>query len=159
MRVESFSGEHVVEAAEIFREVFTKAPWRERWTEEEALARIRSLAAVRSSRGWALMGTTMAAFAIGAVDRQKRGGQPHLVLEEMAVRPGKQRAGLGSALLNVIETQMRSEDIARIDVLTAAKKWPRRFYEKNGFTFCCLLGEGDVLLNRAIESKRAKKKA
>ena len=48
---------------------------------------------------------------------------------------------------------MRSEHIERIDVLTAAKKCPRRFYGKYGYDFYCLLGEGDVLLSRAIESK------
>ncbi|MBB6018336.1 GNAT family N-acetyltransferase [Deinococcus radiopugnans] len=85
-------------------------------------------------------------FLLAYVHRQRHGEARHVMFEEIGVREGWRRRGVGRALVDALHTQMRAEGIEEVWVL-ADNPEAQAFYENCGYAVDELQG---VMLSRQI---------
>lgn len=107
-------------------------PWHNKWTENEALLRIKATMSGFNSRGYVIEEKgEIIAMCIGRIDYYFR-GLNQFCIDEFNVIPNQQRLGIGKQLLNFVSEVMKSENINNIFLITGGEL-VSKFYEKNGF--------------------------
>jgi aminoglycoside 6'-N-acetyltransferase I len=117
--------------ASLYVETFNAPPWNESWRVEDATQRLEDILATPRAHGVHL-GTSaddLIGFAVGHLERS--GHEDHFLLQEVCVRPGQQRQGRGTALLEAL--RVRLPEVRNWYLLTARDSDASKFYEKNGF--------------------------
>ncbi|MBQ8312881.1 MAG: GNAT family N-acetyltransferase [Clostridia bacterium] len=108
---------------------YSEAPWNENWTEERALRRVEAILS-----GWQAMG--MAAVrdgeiiggALGFVDPYAE--EDFFFVSELFVRPEWKRKGIGKALLQSLEEELKQRGVRVTQLISIEDN--RVFYEKSG---------------------------
>ncbi|MBB5376107.1 ribosomal protein S18 acetylase RimI-like enzyme [Deinococcus metalli] len=85
-------------------------------------------------------------FLMAYVHRQRHGEARHVMFEEIGVREGWRRRGVGRALVDALHAQMRAEGVALVWVL-ADNDVAQAFYEDAGYAVTDLQG---VMLEREV---------
>lgn len=115
---------------EIYVEAFAAPPWEESWAPVDARLRLTDFLATPRSLGvCALDDGAVTGFALG--HRERSGSKDHFLLQEMCVAPGRQRAGVGAALLEALGAAM--PDVRHWFLLTARDSHAADFYARQGF--------------------------
>jgi aminoglycoside 6'-N-acetyltransferase I len=118
--------------AAIFIETFNGEPWNDYWDAETARQRLSDILDTPGSIGLvAKHGTHIVGFCLGHVEQWYSGY--HFLMKEMAVRPGKQRTGIGTALMNALLPQLIEIDVQVICLNTLHGSPAEAFYEQLGF--------------------------
>lgn len=105
-------------AAALYVAVFNAAPWNDSWTEAYARVRLGEITDTPGYVGVALhQDDGLCGFAMGHSEQWFSGR--HFLLQEMCVRPDRQRRGLGSALITALEARLSGTE--SLYLLTAAK--------------------------------------
>ena len=123
---------HLGDCAETFTAVFNREPWNEVWTPETASAYLNDLRNTpRTSGVVAEVENRTVGFALGHTEQRDRG--LHFYLSEMCVLPEYQGKGVGRALLNGLEADLKARGVAKLYLLTARGGAAERFYQACGF--------------------------
>jgi aminoglycoside 6'-N-acetyltransferase I len=133
--------EDVRRCAEVFVEVFGRAPWNEEWEIADALMRLEEISRMPGFYGVIAYedeaegspGTSerVLGFAMGYTERWKQ--RRHFYLKEMCVVPDRQRSGIGTAILEALCQGLAAMGVEAIYLLTLRDSPAAVFYEKSGF--------------------------
>jgi aminoglycoside 6'-N-acetyltransferase I len=132
--------EDIRRCAEVFVEVFGRAPWNEKWEIADALMRLEELwhtpgfygVIAYEDEGAVPPGSSerMLGFAMGYTEQWKQGR--HFYLKEMCVVPHRQRSGIGTAILEALYQGLVAMGVEAIYLLTLRDSPAAVFYEKSG---------------------------
>lgn len=122
---------HLAACSSLYEETFNAPPWSESWRGEDATQRLLDI--LETPRAYGVCASTsdgdLVGFALGHLERY--GPEDHFLLQEMCVRPARQRQGLGTALLEAL--RRRLPDVRQWYLLTTRDSVASKFYERNGF--------------------------
>jgi aminoglycoside 6'-N-acetyltransferase I len=117
-------------AASLLVSVFNAPPWNDAWTEPAARGRLDELTLTPGYVGVALHeDKRLCGFAMGHKEQWFSG--KHFHLQEICVRPDRQRHGVGTALITALQARLR--DVEQVYLLTARQSPASAFYERCGF--------------------------
>ncbi len=112
--------------------VFNAEPWNDRWTIETARKRLAETFDTPGFLGVvAVENAEPIGFVAGYREQWFTGG--HYYLKEMCVRTDRQRAGIGTRLIEHLERRLRDLDVERVYLLTARGGPAETFYAKRGY--------------------------
>ncbi|WP_344509771.1 GNAT family N-acetyltransferase [Dactylosporangium maewongense] len=131
MIISALTEQDLGSCASLYVATFNAPPWNESWRVEDATRRLGDFLATPRAHGVGLRAPDgeLLGFAIGHLERS--GAEDHFLLQELCVRPARQRQGHGSALLGALAD--RKPDVRHWYLLTARDSDAALFYEKNGF--------------------------
>jgi GNAT superfamily N-acetyltransferase len=120
------------DCASFFMEVFNAPPWNEAWTADSALQRLADCARTPHFLGLiAEDGAEIVGMAFGYSQRYQE--EMHYFLLEFCVASGRQREGIGGALLAELHRRLQASGVNRIYTLTARDTPAQAFYDNEGF--------------------------
>ena len=129
MKVGDLTEDRLDEVVALYVDVFSRPPWDEPWTTDDARRRLGSMLAAPGAVGVVAHDDgVLLGMALAAVERQA--GHDVLVLRETCVRTDRQRSGVGGALLDALDARV---DVASWYLLTARESPAAAFYESRGF--------------------------
>ncbi|MGN0482134.1 MAG: GNAT family N-acetyltransferase [Lachnospiraceae bacterium] len=132
--IKELSVKNVEEIKRFFRDVFTKEPWNDDWSDEDQLHNyILDLIGNPNSLTFGLFEEgEMIGLSMGNVRHWYEGTEYHV--DELCIKTEKQGQGLGSCFLKKIEEQLNKRDIRFVFLLTERNVPAFSFYLKNGFS-------------------------
>ena len=118
----------------LFHSVFTGPPWYDDWSDPDQMqAYIRDLMCNPNSLAFGCFSDDcLIAASLGSVMHWFSGTQYYIY--EFFVSAAMQNTGIGSKLLQEIETQIRSKGIVSVFLQTGDEMPAYKFYSKHGFT-------------------------
>ncbi|WP_160329943.1 GNAT family N-acetyltransferase [Deinococcus grandis] len=115
-----------------FRATFGAAPWNEAWTDESARAALSDLLATPRSAALVAWDGAVCVGAVLGRDQVRDSFLSHEV-QEMFVRPERQRGGVGRALLDAHLAAASARGVTNVSLLTARESPAEAFYSHLGF--------------------------
>jgi len=101
-------------------------------TKEKAWRYIRDLTRMPGFMGYTYwVGDEMAAFCFGILDNYFEGTM--FEVEELAVAAAFQRSGIGSTVMNLLETKLAGYNVSAVSLQTSRDLPAFGFYLKNGY--------------------------
>jgi GNAT superfamily N-acetyltransferase len=135
-------------ASAVFRAAFAAEPWNEEWSEELSEARIRELMSSPQSVGYVCeQDGRIIAVMCGRKLTYLRGAE--YVIDEFCVHPELHRSGVGTAVMQYAEAEMKGDGAVGIALMTTKGFPSEKFYTKNGFEG----NEGMVFMYRVLDKK------
>lgn len=133
MELVKWSIENKNEAKNFFREIFTKEPWNDDWSNEEQLENyIVDLTGNKNSLTLAYFDDDeLVALAMGHIKHWYSATEYYI--DELCVRTQLQGQGIGGKFINAIEEYLVKNDIRAIFLLTEKDVPAYHFYRKHGF--------------------------
>lgn len=116
----------------VFVECFNAPPWNDGWSSADAGERLRGIVEARHFRG-AVAESQGVLVGLLLGQKERWIGSFHFNLQEMCVRPARQRQGIGRALLNHISRTLEREGTEKIYLITGPNTGAAAFYEALGF--------------------------
>ena len=118
----------------VFRDVFTKEPWNDDWSDDNQLTMyITELICSANSLTYAMYdGEEMVSLAMGHIKHWYSGTEYYI--EELCVRTDLQGRGIGTAFIEHIENALREMGINHIFLQTDRDMPAYDFYLRRGFT-------------------------
>lgn len=123
---------NLVECHAIFSNVFNNPPWNESWESEAVAQRLEDC--YRTPNFYGLIAKNNGeslGFALGYIERWDKG--KHFYLKEMCVASERQRCGIGTALMNALEEDLKNEGVEKLYLHTARDTLAQTFYKRRGF--------------------------
>jgi len=139
------------ECVRIYKDAFTTPPLDYHFlTKEKAWRYIRDITRTPGFLGFTYwIDGKMAAICFGILDNYFEGTM--FEVEEFAVDPIHQRSGIGSTVMNLLETKLAGYNVEAVILQTSRHLPAHGFYLKNGYeeltenvTLAKLLGEGSL---------------
>lgn len=129
MRITPLTQAGLDEAVALYVDTFSRSPWDEPWTTDDARRRLTAMLDAPGAVGVVAHDDgLLIGMALGAVERQA--GHDVFVLRETCVLADRQRSGTGTAMLDALEARV---DVASWYLLTARESPAAAFYESRGF--------------------------
>ncbi len=123
---------NLTECAGLFAEVFNSPPWNENWGAEAIAQRFSDCYHTPGFYGLiAGRDGKAVGFAIGYVEQWDT--DKHFYLKEMCVAAQQQRLGIGTALVEALEQDLRNQGVKKLYLHTSRDAYAQSFYEKRGF--------------------------
>ena len=119
---------------ELFRSVFTNAPWNDDWSDDEQLDNyIMDLTGNRNSLslGYFEEGK-LVGMTLGNIKHWFRGTE--YVIDEFCILTERQGSGLGSAFIEAVERYLSEHGVCAVFLQTDEDMPAYQFYKKRGFT-------------------------
>lgn len=118
--------------AEILCRVYNNELWMCRWEKETAIAYLTDFFEANKFVGYVICEEDA---VIGALFAHEKiwWNNSEVFIEEMFITPEKQRNGLGSSLLQEVESYVKEHQLAGITLSTNRYAPAPLFYKKNGF--------------------------
>ena len=139
---------NLVECVGLFVSVFNNLPWDENWDAEAVEQRLDDCYRTPGFYGLiAKMNEETIGFALGFVERWDKSRLFHL--KEICVATEKQRHGVGTALLSVLEQQLKSQGVEMLYLHTARDTSAQTFYAKNDFHVSSKM----IMMSKRLDSK------
>lgn len=121
--------------SELFMQVFTSAPWHDRWTAESVANKLREFLKTPNPTGLVyLHQEQVVGFLIGNGESWFDG--MNFFLKEICVAPHFQGRGIGSKLIRRLEALLKPQGIRRINLITSRNGSSDRFYSKQDYSIC-----------------------
>ena len=132
MKIRQIAPEDIPRLADLYVAVFAGPPWNEVWERQWAVDRLDTICAFPGFSGLvAEDGETPVAAAVGRILPFK--GRDEFDLIDFWVDEASQGQGIGTALLSVLETHLRSKGCVFCTLMTARETPAERFYSKQGY--------------------------
>lgn len=133
MNIIKMSEEHIEECADLFIDVFTKAPWNDTYhSREQVINYFRSYMASDYFIGYVLKKQArIIALSIGMKKPWINGMEYYI--DQFCVKSDLQGKGIGSGFLKQIEREIQAEKINAMMLNTESGFPSEKFYLKNGF--------------------------
>ncbi len=124
---------HFPEASELFRDVFSRAPWNDDWSDPDTLrAYLTDITGNPNSLSFGYLHEgKLSAISLGQVFNWWIGREYNV--REFCVARHLQRKGIGTSFITAIENILREEKISAMSLLTARNTPAFDFYIANGF--------------------------
>lgn len=121
------------EVKNLFKEVFTKEPWNDDWSDEEQLENyITDLMGNDNSLTLAYFDNDkLVALAMGHIKHWYSATEYYI--DELCVKTQLQRQGIGGKFISAIEGYLKEHEIKAIFLLTEKNVPAYGFYKKHGF--------------------------
>ncbi len=124
--------QHLPECVSLFVHVFNSPPWNEDWRSEAVSQRLEDCYHTPGFYGLiAEAGVGSIGFVLGYMEQW--GKSTHFYLKEMCIASEQQRRGIGAALMNALEADLKAKGIEKIYLLTARDSSAQAFYTSCGF--------------------------
>ena len=135
MNIIKMSRKHIEECADLFIDVFTKAPWNDTYNSREQVVNFfQNHMANNYFAGYVLKEqTSIIALCIG-IKKPWINGMEYYI-DQFCVKSELQRKGIGSHFLKLIEREIQAEKMNAIILNTESGFPSENFYLKNGFQF------------------------
>ncbi|BAZ11576.1 hypothetical protein NIES4071_34020 [Calothrix sp. NIES-4071] len=125
--------QHLEECALLLISVFANSPWNEKWTLELAFKRLQNTYNTPDFYGiLAKQENRIIGFALGHAEQYI--DVKTFYIKEMCVAYNHQNTGVGTAIINQLQTDLVEKNVARIWLLTAPNSPAENFYKKCGFS-------------------------
>lgn len=129
--ITAFTAAHVDPTARLYTAVFNGAPWNDWWTLATARKRLTDARDTPGFLGYACFEEALVGFVLGYCEQWFDGA--HFYLKEICVDTDRQRAGIGTRLLQHLECALTMMGVSRVYLLTMRDGPAARFYAKNGY--------------------------
>jgi aminoglycoside 6'-N-acetyltransferase I len=117
----------------LYVSVFNAPPWNDGWSEQSALERLSSFAAIPKFRGLALIEERIpVGLVLGWGERWANGWVFHV--KEMCISESRQRKGLGTVLMKGFEDLLLTEGFTGIYLQTGRSAPAKDFYQDLGYS-------------------------
>ncbi|BCM93257.1 hypothetical protein IAD21_05146 [Abditibacteriota bacterium] len=123
---------NLMDCAELFVNVFNGPPWNESWQQDAVMRRLEEC--YRTPHFYGLLAKVegrAVGFALGYGEQWDQ--SQHFYLKEMCVAADLQRSGVGTALMEALEQNLKGRGVEKIYLYTARDTSSQNFYEKQGF--------------------------
>ena len=118
--------------AELLVAAYNAEPWNDQWTKEVALDKLVCFYNSPKFMGWRVLHNGIAVgCCVGNIEPYFTGN--YFYLKEMFVAPNMQRSGIGSMLMETLQTALSEQGIKTIILFTGKDLFPFDFYLKKGF--------------------------
>ena len=126
--IKNMTKENIADYAKLYMSVFNSPPWNDSWSEEPAVRRIptRKMPNLSAYIDDAPIGIIMGQSEQGDVSVQF-----HLL--EFFVKVSAQNNGIGTSLMNELKTELKSQGITHIYLITSHGEKTEGFYSRRGF--------------------------
>ncbi|MDE6434868.1 MAG: GNAT family N-acetyltransferase [Lachnospiraceae bacterium] len=116
-----------------FKEVFTKTPWNDDWSDEQQLDQyIMELIGNPNSLTFGFFDDKkMIGLAMGCIRHWYEGAEYHI--DELCISTDMQGKGIGTEFIRQIEGYLKTEGLSRIFLQTDRGMPAYEFYKKRGF--------------------------
>jgi aminoglycoside 6'-N-acetyltransferase I len=132
LQLRAIANDDVDDLVELFVECFNRPPWNDGWSHEAARDRLSAMMAGRYFRGYvAIDDAGLVGMLLGQKERWVV--HYHFALQEMCVRPGSQRSGVGTNLLRHAIEALRAEGVEKVYLMTQPGDAAEAFYARLGF--------------------------
>lgn len=133
MTIRNFVSEDMAQCFNLFVDVFNGEPWNDKWTKERAEQYLMDYVNAPGFKGVvAKHESRMHGFLFGISKRWWSGDE--FFVNEMCVKTDAQRRGIGTALLQYLESDLKESGIESVTLLTNRDIPAEHFYMKNGFS-------------------------
>lgn len=121
--------------ADILCNVYNNELWQCRWRRETAIEYLTDIFRMQKFVGYVIEDANE---ILGGVFAHEKvwWNNSEVVVEEIFIKPDKQRQGLGAMLLERVEEYIKEKGLAGITLLTNKYTPAPKFYKKNGFVEC-----------------------
>ena len=121
--------------ADILCNVYNNELWQCRWKREIAIEYLTDIFRMQKFVGYVIEDANE---ILGGVFAHEKvwWNNSEVVVEEIFIKPDKQRQGLGAMLLERVEEYIKEKGLAGITLLTNKYTPAPKFYRKNGFVDC-----------------------
>jgi aminoglycoside 6'-N-acetyltransferase I len=124
--------EDIVEIADVFKTTFNSPPWNDSWSKESAVNRINLQISNINSLGFkATHNNIPIGFVLGNYTGFPEG--TGFFIDDLCINPDYQNMGIGKALLEAVENDLKNRNINIIITTTAKGMKSFDFYINNGF--------------------------
>lgn len=123
----------IEEIEELYRNIFTKSPWNDDWSDQKQLHQyIMDLIGNLNSLALGLyVDGVLTGLALGNIRHWYSGTQYYI--DEFCIKTEEQGKGLGTCFLRYVEEYIKSKGINHIFLQTDTDMPAYHFYQKNGF--------------------------
>ncbi|MBX9257010.1 GNAT family N-acetyltransferase [Desmonostoc muscorum CCALA 125] len=129
--IQTLSTEYLDQCAYLYVEVFNSQPWNEQWTFNTVKTRLFEIMNTPGFVGFVFKQDELLGFLAGYCKQGQKG--KNFYLEEICVRPHKQRQGIGTKLLNKLVDTLTAIEVNRVYLLTNNDGQAEAFYKKHGY--------------------------
>ena len=130
--IEVMKKENLNQYATLFRNVFNKTPWNDKWTIETACKRIQEMMEVHNFFGMAAyIDDKLIGLIFGRSEQYFDG--VYFQIQEFFVDNKMQGQGIGTELLNRFTDELKRNGILQIFLLTLKGNITEGFYNRKGF--------------------------
>ena len=126
------------ECSSLFATVFSSSPWNEEWTKQLALERLTHFYESKSFLGVVAKKESIVGFALGNIEPFYFGSI--FYLREMCVSSTLQRKGIGSGVIDTLDSELSQLNVKRIYLATEHTIPAASFYQDKGFVHSKELG-------------------
>lgn len=130
-QIQTFSTEYLDRCAYLYVEVFNSEPWNEEWSFNTARTRLFEIINTPGFVGFVFKQDELLGFLAGYCKQGQK--SKSFYLEEICVRPDKQRQGIGTKLLNKLMDTLIYIEVNRVYLLTNKDGQAETFYTKHGY--------------------------
>ncbi|BAY74096.1 hypothetical protein NIES25_05060 [Nostoc linckia NIES-25] len=130
-QIQTFSTEYLDRCAYLYVEVFNSEPWNEEWSFNTARTRLFEIINTPGFVGFVFKQDELLGFLGGYCKQGQK--SKSFYLEEICVRPDKQRQGIGTKLLNKLMDTLIYIEVNRVYLLTNKDGQAETFYTKHGY--------------------------
>ena len=134
MELIMYKNEHFSDVLRIYVDAFTSPPLKYNFiTKEKAERYIQDMTRSPGFVGYVFFdGEEIIAFVFGAIDNYFDGTLYEVM--ELAVDPFIQRSGIGTKVMNLLESRLKNLGVDAISLNTSRHLPAYKFYQKNGYT-------------------------
>ena len=124
---------YLEEMASLYKSAFFGEPWNDDWSDEEQLMEYikEKSGGFRAINYGLRLDGKLVALSLGQITHWWEG--TNYVLEELCVSPEYQGTGIGTRFMELIEADLKKQDVKGIFLQTDSDKPAYKFYQKNGF--------------------------
>ncbi len=127
-----FNKKYIDNLIKVYIETFIGDPWNEVWEYDWVLERIEWLTSLPKFKGYLkLESDKVIGSVLGYQEPFK--GRSHFEILELFVSPIFQRKGVGKELVDFLESELKKEGVAVVNLLTGLNTRSENFYQKSGY--------------------------